>query len=565
MKNKVLVLSVFLAFAVSSAISANESPHTDITNTERKMAESITAEQLKDYLYFLASDAMGGRDTPSNGLDITAQFLALNLKRWGFKPAGDNGTFFQEMTVRTDSMDPENTKLSIGSRELTIGKDFSRIFAGSNEAEGALVFCKTGWMVKSKNIKGCDQIDVRNKIVVLYTNKMPNLTRITNPPEGVTSSDLPRAGTGSDWADPLMFAGASGAKGIILVASPELQKNWAGIRPSVTRLEKLFEYKENSLPVLVVSQEIGEMMFAGESGDQNSDRAFEMKKTAKMLSGNTIKRQTINNVVAIWEGSDPKLKAEMVSIGAHYDAQGIRDENEAPAFITLTGTQTEIKILFPGGKTPGGDNISNGADDNASGTVAVLGIAEALAKAKKRPKRSVLFVWNSGEEKGLWGSKYYNKYPTVDLKNVVSHFNLDMVGRSRMPDDTNENNKNLTGPDEVYVMGSEMMSSVLGSITKETNNSYLKLKYNYKYDDPKDPNRYLFRSDHISFARSGIPFVNWFSGSHQDYHSPGDSADKIDYQKLENITRTVFLTLWKLSELRDRPMIDKELPPELKN
>jgi Zn-dependent M28 family amino/carboxypeptidase len=212
---------------------------------------------------------------------------------------------------------------------------------------------------------------------------------------------------------------------------------------------------------------------------------------------------------------------------------------------------------------PGEDKIFNGADDDGSGTVAMLAIAEALAVAPTRPKRSILFVWHAGEEKGLWGAEYFNKFPTVDIKNVIAQLNIDMIGRSRKPDDTDPRNRDLSGPNEVYVIGSEVMSSTLGAITRATNDAYLKLQYNYRYDAPNDPNRFFFRSDHFHYAVNGIPIVFWFTGVHEDYHQPGDTADKIDYAKFETITRTIFMTMMKLSELKERPAVDKELPPEL--
>jgi Zn-dependent M28 family amino/carboxypeptidase len=138
-----------------------------------------------------------------------------------------------------------------------------------------------------------------------------------------------------------------------------------------------------------------------------------------------------------------------------------------------------------------------------------------------------------------------------------------MIGRSKKPGDANPRNRELTGDHEIYVIGSEMMSSTLGSIVKGANSGYLGLTYNYKYDDPKDPNRFFFRSDHFNYAINGIPIAFWFDGVHEDYHQAGDHADKIDYAKMERVTRTIFLTLWELAELRQRPAVDKQLPPEL--
>jgi Zn-dependent M28 family amino/carboxypeptidase len=212
---------------------------------------------------------------------------------------------------------------------------------------------------------------------------------------------------------------------------------------------------------------------------------------------------------------------------------------------------------------PGPDKIWNGADDDGSGTVSVLSIAEALSKAPVRPKRSVLFVWHCGEEKGLWGSAYFNKFPTVDIKNVIAQLNIDMIGRSRKTDDTNPKNKELSGENEIYVIGKDMMSSTLGSIVDATNKGYLNLNYDTRYDDPKDPNRFFFRSDHFNYAHNGIPIAFWFDGVHEDYHQPGDEPQKIDYNKMEKVARTIFLTLWELTDTKTRPAVDKQLPKEL--
>jgi Zn-dependent M28 family amino/carboxypeptidase len=244
------------------------------------------------------------------------------------------------------------------------------------------------------------------------------------------------------------------------------------------------------------------------------------------------------NVVGIWEGSDPVLKDEYVALGAHYDHVGICAPNAA-------------------------DPICNGADDDGSGTTALLAMAEALAKAPARPKRSVLFVWHCGEEKGLWGSRYFTEYPTVPLDHVVTQLNIDMIGRSKKEGDTNPRNKELTGPNDVYLIGSTMMSTELGELVLAVNKSYLNIGYDTRYDDPKDPNRFFFRSDHYNYAKKGIPIIFFFDGVHEDYHQPGDSPDKIDYQKMEKITRTVYMTLWELANRATRVKVDKPLPAQL--
>ena len=532
----VLALSVvFPSFSAAQTATKAKSP-------AMRAAENITAAQLRDYLYFVASDEMEGRDTPSRGLDATAKFIGTMLSRWGFKPAGDNGTFFQKIALTRDLIDVDNNKLEVGDQKFMFGEDFFRLGGNATAPNAPLVFAKDGWFVKSKGIDALNGVDAKGKVLVIYSTGFSRNT-LTPFPKGITPADIAGA-KGVDWADPMTYAKQKGAVGIILVSSPELQQNWEQVKRFLSRgglyPEKLRDAGANqSLPTLLVSNKVGEAIFASESGNTTSTTAFDTKKTANLSAMSKTETVMTQNVVALWEGSDAQLKSEMVAIGAHYDHVGIN----------------------PNAKSE--DKIWNGADDDGSGTVAVLSMAEALAKSPKRPKRSILLVWHAGEEKGLWGSEYFNKFPTVDIKKVITQLNIDMIGRSRKTDDANPKNKELTGESEVYVIGSEMMSSKLGEITKSVNNSFLKLNYDYRYDDPKDTNRFFFRSDHFNYAVNGIPVVFWFDGVHEDYHQPGDEPQKIDYDKMQKVSRTIFLTMWELADLKERPKVDKQLPPEL--
>ena len=534
-----LALTLLVSTSVGQAIR--------ITPAERNMAAAITADQMSDYLHFIASDAMEGRDTPSRGLDVTAEFLKMNLKRWGFKPAGDNGTFFQKIELTSESVDPANNILQIDGKTFSLNNDFFRMAGRDGSANALMVFAGNGWVVKSKNIDSYKGVDVRGRIVVITGQGFPHPNTLTNTPAGVTDADL--AGVkGTDWSDPVTYATANGAAGIILIASPQAQAAWAQIRQYFSRSTmyptKLHDAPaaapQGRIPVALVSETVANTIFAGASAGKDSPTPFRIDKTVSMTTMGRKDILSTQNVVAVWEGRDPVLKNEMVAVGAHYDHVGTNPNAKGP------------------------DKIWNGADDDGSGTVAVLSIAEALAKSKLRPKRSILFVWHAGEEKGLWGAEYFNKFPTVDIKQVIAQLNIDMIGRSKKVGDTNPKNKDLTGENAIYVIGSEMMSSTLGAVTKGTNNAFLKLSYDYRYDDPNDTERFFFRSDHFHYAMNGIPIAFWFDGVHEDYHQPGDHADKIDYAKMEKVGRTIFLTMWELSDLPTRPKIDKELPPELK-
>lgn len=237
-----------------------------------------------------------------------------------------------------------------------------------------------------------------------------------------------------------------------------------------------------------------------------------------------------HNVIAVIEGSDPKLKDEYVAIGAHIDHDGVRPQAQ-------------------------GDKIWNGADDDGSGTVAMLEIAHALATGP-RPRRSVLLVWHTAEEKGLIGSKYFVDHPTVPLDKIVAMMNIDMIGRSKMAGDSDARNRMLTGPDSVYVIGSNKLSTDLGNLVKAANDSLYKLTLDYHYDRPNDPEQLYYRSDHYNYAAKGIPIAFFFDGVHVDYHQASDHADKIDYRKLHRITQTIFGATWLVADRVQRPRID---------
>jgi Zn-dependent M28 family amino/carboxypeptidase len=524
-----------------------------ITSQERKMAEMITAAQLKDYLYYIASDEMAGRDTPSAGLDLTAKFIGTLLSRWGFKPAGDNGTFFQKIDMHRNVVNAASSVVTLGGQNLVYGTDFLANPAAGSIAGVPLVFGGNGWLIKSKGMEPYKDMDVRGKIVVVYSDGLP---KGINPQEIFSSGKR-----GEAWADPMTYAKQSGAVGVIAIATPQVEKNWQMLRSSRERggyvVDKLEDPNNRQIPTVYLSRKAAENLFKGESSDfakideiYNSTAQLPVfnlsaDKTASVSVVTTPEKAATQNIVAVWEGSDPTLKNEYVAIGAHYDH---------------VGTNPNAR---------GEDKIWNGADDDGSGTVAVLSIAETLAKAPKRPKRSTLFVWHAGEEHGLWGSEYFNKFPTIDIKQVIAQLNIDMIGRSLDPNNIikcgqgKPCNEELSGPNGIYVIGSEMMSTTLGAITKGTNDQYLKLGYDYKYDDPNDKNRFFFRSDHFNYAQNGIPIVFWFDGVHEDYHQPTDHPDKIDYAKMEKVTRTIFLTLWEVSDLKERPKVDKQLAPEL--
>jgi hypothetical protein len=525
-------------------------------SSSRSAAEGITAAQLRDYLYFVASDEMEGRDTPSRGLNITAKFIATLLARWGVKPAGDDGTYFQTIEMSRGRIDVSGTSAEINGQPFKYGEDFLAI-PRSGTASGALVYVGSGWLIKSKNIDAYRGVDVRNKIVVLSGERFP---------KGVTNGELDERNRNDDWMSPRDYAEKMGALGVVALPSELTLANWdrllrrqqAGGSLSIT---KLAGGPLGTLPDVTLSLNMARALFQNEK--HNADEiikslteeqpigAFDLdpaKRISVTIAGQTDSLNT-QNVVAMIEGSDPILKKEFVAVGAHYDHVGTGPAGGNGRAPAADGNTTDI--------------IYNGADDDGSGTVSLLSMAEALAHSPRRPKRSVLFVWHCGEEKGLWGSEYFTKFPTVPIDRIIAQFNIDMIGRSKKDGDTNTRNRALSGPDEIYVIGSRMMSTELGQLSERVNQSYLKLKFNYLYDDPNDTNRFFFRSDHYNYAQKGIPIIFYFDGVHEDYHRPSDEPQKIDYDKMQRVARTIFVTMWETADLKTRPVLDKKLPAEL--
>lgn len=228
------------------------------------------------------------------------------------------------------------------------------------------------------------------------------------------------------------------------------------------------------------------------------------------------------NVLAFIEGSEKPN--EIIVISAHLDHLGTNNEE-----------------------------IYNGADDDGSGNVAILEIAEAFKKAVEDgngPKRSILFLHVTGEEKGLLGSKYYVNNPIFPLKNTITNLNIDMIGRV---DEIHEDGN----PNYIYLIGSDKLSSELHNLSEEINKKFTQIDLDYKYNDEEDPNRFYYRSDHYNFAKNNIPIIFYFNGTHQDYHRPSDTPDKINYELLQKRTQLVFYTAWEIANRENRIVVDK--------
>jgi len=535
------IVSLFLLVTITAAPATFAQKAAKTVAPSFGNTDGVTAQRLRDYLTFIASDELEGRDTPSRGLDIAAMYIAEHLASWGLKPAGDNGTYFQKVPLKMSKVVANETRVEIAGQSYEYGKDFLTSLNDANIANAPLVFAGYGWWIKAKNIDPYAGMDLKDKVVVV----------VNALPKGVTNADL-NGKLGEDWMSPPYYAQTHGAKAVITFPSFNGLANWESSRwnqsdkggVALSTQNQIIKIPSiNATPKMLSAIFFGEKMSAGnifnKAQVQDALDGFELKPEKRVNASIRVRTTDIHtqNVVGILEGSDPVLKNEYVAIGAHYDHVGMNPFSFAA------------------------DKIWNGADDDGSGTVSVLNIAQAFATGAARPKRSMLFIWHAGEEKGLWGSEYFTDHPTVPIDKVITELNIDMIGRFQNPGDENHPvNKELPKPNEIFTIGNTMMSTELGQIADQVNGSFLKINYNPRYADPNDPNRYFYRSDHFNYARKGVPIIFFMDGTHADYHQPSDSIEKINFDEMAKVAKTIMATGWTLANRPARPVVDKPLP-----
>lgn len=525
---KTFLLNRILALvaAVSFALCAAGLPPANLPPVPTTV-DSITPTELRMHLEFLASDELGGRYTLSPNFGIAARYLAAHLEAYGFRGAGDHGDFLQTFEVVSAKPDPANSALTItvGGKTSNYGfGDFYPLGATATaSASGPIVFVGAGISSPAQKHDDYAGVDVHGKLVLIAGGT----------PSGIDASKLGPNEQGEGAAR------AHGAVGVLQLPSQRLadfmkNKGFAE-RFAGRETVRLARDSEGKLPTLTLGPDLADKLLAlaglnlkavyEAAGKKQSlePRALDGAASARIDIAVQPARTTTQNVAGILEGTDPQLKNEYVIFSAHYDH-------------LKTGPKGEIY---------------HGADDDGSGTTAVLAIARAMSL--NRPKRSVLVMFHAGEELGLLGSEYNTDYsPAVPLDQMVVDLNIDMIGRSKPPGDNDQLDEHLTDANTVYLVGSNRISKELHQISEETNSQFQKLKLDYYYNDPSNPERIYFRSDHWNYAKHGVPIIFYFDGTHVDYHQPTDTVDKIDFTKLTQITRLVFETGWRIANLDHR-------------
>ena len=528
-------------------------------------AASITEADTRVWLEYLASDALEGRATYTEGLGLAAAYIADHLRQWGVKPAGDNGTYFQTVKVlgvRTASRasitvdvngqtrtfkDGEGISLprNMGGKQTVVAENVQ--FAGyalSMPGDGYDDYASFDPKGKALIWLGSSPASVGNRAGRLVSSRARIAVErgaiATIAPEGVgggrgrpstSSGQAPLTGSGQA---PSTGSGQGSGRGGRGAADDgdftTVQRLDTKVPPAVTASDEFYEFLFSGSEM-----KYAELKEKAAKGEPMPPFALNGVKLTFDIDGDyqiTRTRHT-RNVVGIVEGSDPALKNTYMLYGAHYDHTGLREGQ-------------------PRNNQDPGDRINNGADDDGSGTVALMALAHAFALGE-RPKRSILFVWHAGEESGLLGSKYNADFPVVPLESMVAQINIDMIGRNR-DDDPKQSNT-------VYVVGSDRISTELHNINEEANQSLAQpVTLDYELNDPADPQSFYTRSDHYSYAAKGVPIIFFFTGTHPDYHQASDTVDKILFDKLVRITRLAYETGRRVANLDRPPVRDNKGP-----
>ena len=527
---------------------------------------SITGPELREWLSYIASDELQGRAVYSAGFGLAGAYVEDHLRAWGARPAGDHGSYLQTVRVlgvRTTSHSTVTVTVNGKSRTFADGSGvtFPRNMGGKRK----LTVDRVEFVGYGLDAPGASHTDYRGKNVAgeavvwlgatgpkevdpgTYRRLLSGRSRYATDTLGAAAAigvaaAAGAAGRAGGAGQPGAAAQPGGRGGQIPAADfTTVQRLDTPVPPTVTASDALFEFLFSAAPAkydelkrqAAAQEPLPSFPLTGVSLTFDVDADYQVVRT-----------QLTQNVVAVVDGADARLKNTYVAFGAHYDHVGYAEGE------VVTSDGSSRRLGAPGRVTPGheDDRVWNGADDDGSGTVALMAIARAFAEGP-RPKRSLLFVWHAGEERGLLGSRYFADYPTVPLESIVAQLNIDMVGRNR-DDKPSESNT-------VYLVGSDRISSELHQVNRAANAALPRpLTLDYEFNDPADLEQIYTRSDHYSYAAKGIPIVFFTTGLHPDYHANTDEVSKIEFDKMARIAQLVYETGARVANLDHAPVRD---------
>jgi hypothetical protein len=537
-----------LALAACSPVSQTATRGMPAPDAAMKTSAGITEADLKERLYAVAHDSMIGRATGSIGHIKVTEYIAGEMKRLGLQPGGDNGTYFQAVPFVKRAV--KEASISVDGHVLKLWDDFVPIYPGApfRSIDGAQVVFGG---IAEDTTKMITREQAAGKVVVLVKRGRNPFARGANP------------GGRLETAAAVMTINPAEIIGFYRNAfrSPNPSYTGGTVPPGA-----------RGIPMVVTPEMAAAVMGI------TVDSTTALGTAGKTVTGAITYAEepvTARNVVAILPGSDAALRNTYVAIGAHSDHDPVTavalDHDSLRAYNTEVrkkylqlghnpnaAERADIKVnvdslrrIRPARR----DSIKNGADDDGSGTVAILEIAEAMAGAPQKPRRSVLFVWHVAEELGLIGANYFTEHPTVPRDSIVTQLNIDMIGRGAAGEEPNG------GPDYLQLIGWRRLSNQLGDIIDATNKAQKQpFKFDLQYDATGHPEQFYCRSDHYMYARYGIPIAFFTTGGHGDYHQVTDEPQYIDYTKLRNVTQLIHDVGSTVANLAARPTVDGQKP-----
>jgi hypothetical protein len=518
----------------------------------------ITPCDLMTRLYVYADDSMLGREIGSEAHLRATAYIEREVRRLGLKPAGDSGGYFQNLPVMMRRFDSASS-VTAGLIDYRGNRDF--------------VAANTGRLHQLTNVAVVFAGAILDTLATLPDSLYKNRLLLFVPPDsGVDEAAIEAKPGFQRWYQ--MYVGCAGRA---VIAGPRLPPG-AMQAPALS-----FANSDAPIDVLVTL------------GMANGMLGVPLTGAKVGMTGRTVTTRLQfadqprpgRNVVAVLPGSDPQLAGEYVAIGAHNDhlgpADAAVDHDSLKVFNEMARPQGadggDTRMLSPAQSAalrvsidslhrlhggPRADSIFNGADDDGSGTVSVLELAEAFAKGSVKPKRSILFIWHAGEEKGLWGSEYFTDHPTVPRDSIVAELNLDMVGRGQ-PSDVTGNTKDGApihgGPNYLQAIGSRRLSTELGDLAEQVDrDGKFGITFDYSLDADGHPENIYCRSDHAEYARYGIPIAFFTTGGHADYHQVTDEAQYIQYRHMALVDQFVFDLAERVANLDHRVKVDHPKP-----
>lgn len=526
-------------------------------HTAEPTTAAITAQDLMTRLYIFSDDSMQGREAGTIGNVKGTDYIASQAKNIGLIPAGDNGTYFQTIPLKVRAIDQAST-FKVGATSLVYGTD---------------------WVVT-----GAKTLNA-NDVQLVYGGVLGDSAQMIAPGAAagkIVVFNLPVGG--NPRAMRSVARSAEGAIAIVIVGLDQYMPYFK--RPQTFVDDPSNEPPMAAAPTILLSKEAVARILPPNAPPLSELAAGTVDPDAATLDLNVTVQPVpfpARNVVGIIRGSDPKLSGEYVAIGAHNDHIGMNNQpvdHDSLRFFNhivrpggaedgakqatpeqqadVNKVLADFRATHPGSMRP--DSIDNGADDDGSGSVSVLEIAQKVASLKSKPKRSILFVWHVGEEKGLLGSTYYTDHPTVPRDSIVTQLNIDMVGRGDAFDMTGHSisGAELHGNSNyLQLVGSRRLSTELGNLAETVNKEdHHNLSFDYSMDANGHPQNIYCRSDHYEYARYNIPIIFFTTGGHSDYHQVTDEAQYIDYPHMARVDNYIEDLLVHVADLDHRPVVD---------